>query len=121
MEVRGKVWGSTTPLFCKNNVEIHRIEGKKGGFCSLHRHKYKFNRFLVEKGVLKVTISKDYGSGILDDVTVVGPGQQTTVWPGEFHSFEVLEDCVAFEIYWVELDPDDIERETVGGIKNEDR
>lgn len=73
--------------------------------------------FFVERGRLKVTITKDYGSGILDDVTIIGPGEQTIVPPGEFHSFEVLEDCVAYEIYWVELDPDDIERETVGGRK----
>ena len=115
MEVQGKIWGQTTPLFNKNNVEIHRIEGRKGGYCSKHVHASKYNRFLVESGRLKITITKDYGSGILDDVTVIGPGEQTTVAPGQWHQFEVLEDCVAFEIYWVELDPDDIERETVGG------
>jgi mannose-6-phosphate isomerase-like protein (cupin superfamily) len=119
VEVRGKIWGSTTPLFCKNNVEIHRIEGKKGGFCSWHCHRSKYNRFLIESGRLKITISKDYGSGVLEDETIIGPGQQTTVAPGEYHKFEVLEDCVAFEIYWVELDPGDIERETVGGIQND--
>ena len=117
MEIKGKIWGKTSPIFCKNNVEIHRLEGKKGGFCSRHRHWAKFNRFFVERGKIKVTITKDYGSGILDDVTIIGPGEQTTVSPGDLHSFEILEDCVAYEIYWVELDPDDIERETVGGRK----
>lgn len=116
MEVQGKVWGKTTPLFCKNNVEIHRIEGRKGGYCSKHYHASKYNRFLVESGKLKITITKDYGSGVLDDVTIIGPGEQTTVPPGQWHQFEVLEDCVAFEIYWVELDPNDIERETIGGF-----
>jgi quercetin dioxygenase-like cupin family protein len=116
MEVQGKVWGKTTPLFCKNNVEIHRIEGRKGGYCSRHLHVFKYNRFIVESGKLKVGILKDYGSGVLTDETIIGPGEQTTVAPGQLHWFEVLEDCVAFEVYWVELDPYDIERETVGGI-----
>jgi len=121
MDVQGKIWGSTSPLFYKNNVEIHRIEGNKGGFCSWHKHEAKYNRFFVESGVIKVTIQKDYGSGILEDETIVGPGQQTTVDPGQFHKFEVLEDCVCYEIYWVELDPNDIERLTVGGVREEEK
>lgn len=117
MEIQGKVWGSTSPIFHKNNVEINRIIGKKGGFSSFHCHKHKFNLFFVESGVIKVTIQKDYGSGVLEDETIVGPGQQTTVPPNQFHKFEVVEDCVAYEIYWVELDPNDIERLTVGGFR----
>ena len=38
--IQGKVWGSTGPLFFKNNVEIHRIEVVKGGFCSKHKHEH---------------------------------------------------------------------------------
>jgi mannose-6-phosphate isomerase-like protein (cupin superfamily) len=117
MEIQGKVWGSTSPLFCKNNVEIHRIEGVKGGYCSWHKHLAKYNRFFVESGIIKVTVQKDYGSGTLEDVTILLPGQQTTVAPGEYHKFEVVEDCVAYEIYWVELNPKDIERLTVGGAR----
>lgn len=118
MDIQGKVWGVTTPLFCKNNVEIHRIEGKKGGFSSWHKHNAKYNRFWVESGSIKVSIQKDYGSGTLEDETILFAGHQTTVAPGDFHKFEVLEDCVVYEIYWVELDPGDIDRLTVGGIKD---
>lgn len=121
MEVCGKIWGITSPIFCKNNVEIHRIEGIKGGFCSWHKHQSKYNRFFVESGLLKVIVRKDYGSGELEDETILTAGQQTTVSPGEYHKFEVLEDCVAYEIYWVELQEGDIERLTVGGVSKEDR
>ena len=38
---QGKVWGQTQPLFNKNNVEIHRIETNKGGYCSKHKHEFK--------------------------------------------------------------------------------
>ena len=118
MDIQGKIWGSTSLLFCKNNVEIHRIQGNKGGYCSWHRHQSKFNRFFVESGIIKVTTQKDYGSGVLEDETILLPGQQTTVSPGQYHKFEVIEDCVAYEIYWIELDPNDIERLTVGGNKD---
>ena len=35
--------------------------------------------------------------------------------PGEYHRFTALTDCVAYEIYWVDLSATDIVREDVGG------
>ena len=111
--IQGKVWGSTQPIFLKNNVEIHRIETNKGGYCSKHKHEHKYNAFLVEKGKLKITTWKnDYD---LIDVTIVEAGQITTCKPQEYHMFEALEDSVAYEIYWVELLERDIVRENHGG------
>lgn len=113
MNIQGKIWGNTKRLFMKNNVEIHRIEVNEGGFCSKHKHIHKFNAFFVESGKIKVKIWKnDYD---LVDETIICPGDMTTVAPGEYHQFEVIESGVAFEIYWVELSKDDIERESVGG------
>ena len=111
--IQGKVWGETQPLFCKNNVEIHRIEVNKGGFCSKHKHQYKYNAFFVDSGCLKITAWKnDYD---LIDETLVKTGQITTCPPNEYHKFEALEDTVAYEIYWVELNEKDIIRENCGG------
>ena len=111
--IQGKVWGSTKPLFCKNNVEIHRIETNKGGFCSKHLHKHKYNLFYIESGKLKITAWKnDYD---LIDETIISAGEATCVPPGEYHTFEALEDTTAYEIYWVELSSKDIERENCGG------
>ena len=56
---QGKVWGSTQPLFNKNNVEIHRIKTNKGGYCSKHKHEHKYNCFYVERGLLKITVWKN--------------------------------------------------------------
>lgn len=113
MNIQGKVWGKTQELFFKNNVEIHRIETKKGGFCSKHKHEHKFNAFFVESGKLKIKIWKnDYN---LIDETIISSGEMTVVKPGEYHIFESLEDTIAFEIYWVELERNDINRESVGG------
>ena len=111
--VQGKVWGETRPLFCKNNVEIHRIEAKEGRYCSKHKHEYKYNAFFVESGCLKITAwNNDYD---LVDETLVRAGQITTCPPQEYHMFTAMEDTVAFEIYWTELNEKDIVRENCGG------
>jgi len=112
---RGKIWGNTSTLFDKNNVEIARIEVNKGGYCSKHIHKYKYNLFFIESGSLEVTIYRNDADTILEDVTVLKSGDSTYVEPGVYHMFRALEDTVAYEIYWVELDPNDIVRESVGG------
>ena len=112
MNKHGKIWGSTQTLFSKNNVEFHRIEVNKGFECSKHKHNHKFNAFYIEKGCLKVKIWKnDYD---LVDETIIKTGEMTTVKPGEFHLFQSLEDTIAYEIYWVEIEDDDIQRETCG-------
>ena len=109
----GKVWGVTRKIEANPFFELHRIEIKAGGYCSKHKHKYKWNGFYVESGRLEVRVWKN--SYDLVDATVLGPGEYTVVMPGEFHMFSCLEDCVCFELYWAKFDPDDIERETIGG------
>ncbi len=116
--IQGKVWGITQELFFKNNVEMHRIEVKKGGFCSKHKHEHKYNSFFVESGKLKIKIWKNAYN--LIDETILTPQCMCIVSPNEYHLFECLEDTVAFEIYWVELDRKDIDRENIGGINETD-
>lgn len=111
----GKFWGNTSALFHKNNVEINRIEGSKGGYSSEHMHKAKFNMFYVESGKLCITVWKD-PSGKPDE-TILLKGDITVVPPEVYHKFKVLEDCVAFEVYWTELREDDIIRKNSGGVK----
>ena len=111
----GKVWGNTQKIFARNNVEFHRIFVKEGGYCSNHCHKHKHNGFWVERGALSVEVAKnDYG---LVDVTLLMAGDYMEVAPGEFHRFKALQDTVAYEIYFVELDANDIVREDHGGVK----
>ena len=56
MNKHGKVWGNTKNIFCKNNVEVHRIEAQKGGYSSKHKHNYKYNAFFVERGRLIIYV-----------------------------------------------------------------
>lgn len=113
MNIQGKVWGQTQTLFLKNNVEIHRIEANKGGYCSKHKHEHKYNAFFVERGQLKITIWKnDYD---LVDETIISEKEMSIVSPNEYHKFEAIEDTVAYEIYWTTIDTQDIVRESCGG------
>ena len=108
----GKVWGQTELVLANGVLEFHRIEARKGGVCSKHRHKWKWNGFFVESGELIIRVWKnDYE---LVDETHLKAGDFCQVKPGEFHQFEAVEDTVAFELYWAQFDHDDIERETVG-------
>ena len=112
--ISGKVWGNTECVFKHNNVSIHRIEIKSGGTCSKHYHLHKYNRFFVENGSLKILVwQKDYN---LIDETILSPGQSTEIKPGLFHQFIALENTVAYEIYYSELDEEDIIREGVGAL-----
>lgn len=115
MNIQGKVWGTTSSLFSKNNVEINRITCDYDGYCSKHKHISKYNMFFVEKGSLEIRIWKnDYD---LVDKTILKEQQSCVVEPGEFHIFKCLEEnTVAFEIYWVEIDKNDIERSGSGGV-----
>lgn len=108
----GKVWGETRLIDSNAALEFHRIQVVPGGVCSRHCHRFRYNGFFVESGRLLIRVWKnDYD---LVDETVLGPGEYTRVAPGEYHQFEALEPTVAFEIYWVEMPPVDIQRDTPG-------
>jgi len=116
---RGKIWGNTQQLFCKNNVEIHRIEVKRGGYCSKHKHQSKINMFYVEEGKLEIIIFRKDANRIIEDKTVLNDGDMTYVEPGLYHMFKSPVDTIAYEIYWTEIEENDIERENVGGINGD--
>ena len=111
----GKVWVFTELIDSNNYFEFHRIEIKKGGVCSKHLHKHKWNGFFVESGKLLIRCWKnDYN---LTDETILEKGEYTKVPPGEKHQFEALEPTICYEIYWANFDHNDIERDSVGFSK----
>ncbi len=119
MNIQGKVWGLTQHLFAHNDVSIHRVEIKAGGFCSKHKHEHKWNAFFIESGELEVAVWKnDYD---LTDKTLLKAGEITKVPPGEFHKFHntSTNTCIAYEIYWSQLDEGDIVRVDVGGTSEQ--
>jgi len=113
----GKVWGLTEELLANGVLEFHRIEVKAGGFCSKHKHRFKWNGFFVESGSLQIRVYKEAYD--LEDDTVLNEGDFMQVPPGEYHEFRALEDTVAFELYWAEFNHQDIVRENHGGVASE--
>jgi mannose-6-phosphate isomerase-like protein (cupin superfamily) len=112
----GKIWGQTELIHANGVLEFHKIDFKAGGVCSKHKHNFKWNGFYVVSGRMKIRVwQKDYD---LVDETILGPGDFTRVKPGLMHSFEGMEDGVAFELYWAEFNHDDIQRESVGHFKS---
>ena len=112
----GKIWGQTELIEANGSCEFHRIDFVKGGTCSKHKHEYKWNGFYVMSGEMKIRVwQKDYD---LIDETILKAGDYTAVKPGLYHSFEGLEDGVAFELYWAEFRHNDIQRESVGHLKS---
>ena len=61
---------------------------------------------------------KDYG---LCDSTHLVDGEMSIVPPGEEHMFVAHQDTEALEIYWAELNHNDIQRQSVGGMSEEIR
>lgn len=112
--IQTKIWGTTSEIFSKNNVEIHRLEIKKGAFCSQHFHKIKFNGFFCESGEVDITIWRPDSD--LIDITTLQNGAYTTVEPGVYHKFTAKTDSIIYEIYWTEISKDDIYRRNFGGI-----
>ena len=108
----GKVWGTTELIEANGALEFHKIEMIKGGVCSKHLHRYKWNGFFVDSGSMLIRVwQRDHD---LIDETILKAGDYTKVKPGLYHQFECLTSGVAFELYWAEFNHDDIERRTVG-------
>jgi mannose-6-phosphate isomerase-like protein (cupin superfamily) len=113
--VTGKVWGRTQPLHKCAAVEVHRVSIAPNSHCSLHMHRWRRNDFFVLSGRLTIEVQKvDYP---LTDKTELGPGDYTSVAPGEYHRFVSGDEPVeALEIYYPEpLNAEDITRADHGG------
>ena len=112
----GKVWGTTELIEANGTLEFHRIEMEAGGVCSKHLHRYKWNGFYVESGVMRVKVwQRDYS---LIDTTTLKAGDYTKVKPGLYHKFECVESGVSYELYWAEFNHNDIVREEQGFMGN---
>ena len=110
----GKVWGSTEVKIATPMFEMHALTILPKHQCSLHKHNQKWNAFVVVSGRLFIDVLKnDYP---LTDTTELGPGETTTVKPGEHHRFRTGDEpCIAYEFYYPEPLSEDIVRKDAGG------
>ncbi len=110
MENIHKIWGERRRIHLDDKNEIDLLYLKKNTFCSTHTHKYKNNKFILISGNVVIETEFDKANlGSNDEWTVLAPNK---------HRFVVLENSVMIEMAWVfddTIDPEDINRESLGG------
>lgn len=116
-EIIKKAWGTSELVFIDETHELRRIHIEKGGYCSLHKHSAKFNFFWIEEGKLELTIfTIDRDTEPRQHVErkiIIGDQlelQKYTVYPNVKHKFLALEETIAYELYFMRVNPDDIYR-----------
>jgi len=77
--------------------------------CSWHSHKETWNQFFVVKGEVGIKTDKGYTTNLRE-------GQSFTVEPRVKHEFQTFYDsAIVEEIAFVRYNPNDIDREALGG------
>jgi len=109
----GKIWGETNLVFSNNNVQINQIHIKKGGRCSKHMHNHKNNIFFIQSGELLIEQWTKEG---LVDSTILKTEDKMEISSQVFHRFTALADTMALEIYYQDIEDDDIIREDTGSM-----
>ena len=108
MERTLKTWGQKWAVFQNDLCEVSILYLQPNQRCSWHTHQTKFNQFFVIEG--QINIKHEWG------IAHVGKGQIFTTRPGEWHEFQTMDTpAVIQEIMYVKYDPEDIQREKLGG------
>ena len=108
MERTYKTWGQKWNIFQNDLNEVSYLDLQPNQRCSWHRHDTKSNLFFVIEGVLHV--KTEWGTAN------VAEGEIFTTRPGDWHEFQTGDSgCRVIEVMFVKYDPEDIEREKVGG------
>jgi len=107
MKRQKKVWGERWLIRQDSTHATSLLILKKGYRCSWHVHQTKWNLFVVIEGRVGIVTA--------DGETVLGPGEEFTIGPNEFHEFRVYTDGMMIEEMYVEYDDEDIDRTKLGG------
>lgn len=115
MEWVDKVWGKTRELIDSPFYSRHELEVVAGGYCSLHFHRDRANRFYVKSGAIEIVEM----FGPFSARTRLGPENTYDVPSLVPHMFIVLENGLVFEEYYPDrggkVRRDDIVRLIEGG------
>lgn len=125
-----KDWGIVEHVFQSSDAAISYLQIRANTFCSIHRHRHRYNQFTVIRGTLHVS---DFGDGETPELPGYNPtqlyipektiklerGDSFIVPPDVWHQFVAYVECHVVETYWTidnsPVDIDDIDRRTRGG------
>lgn len=102
-KVTQKVWGWSELQVESNLCQVHRIDIRPGGFCSIHQHDRKHNVFTLVKGKLHIRLwdeNVDLGVEAMRTIVLASPGDTYDVGPAIVHQFYAPEYCMAIETYY---------------------
>jgi len=107
MEKIEKTWGDTRLIFDNGSIHIYIANINKNQSSSKHYHEHKNNIFYLQSGLLKV-IKWEEDNSLIEHV--LQPGDSIDIKNGIKHQFFSLEDSVLVEIYYTNLNHEDIIR-----------
>lgn len=116
MNKEGKVWGENILIFKNDSVQVNQIYIKRGGRCSKHMHNHKNNIFFIQSG--RLLVEKWCENNIVDQ-TILESRDMLNIPSQTYHRFTAIEDTQALEIYYLNIDIEDINREDQGCIVKE--
>jgi mannose-6-phosphate isomerase-like protein (cupin superfamily) len=116
-----KPWGATRRVHRCNDFHVDEIDVQPGGYCSVHKHLAKHNRFTVTSGRLLVLASPHSGHMERADYYDLREGDVCFIPSGRWHVFAALwGPARAVEVYTKAGNPvcleGDITRACVGGL-----
>lgn len=116
-----KIWGRTRELVDSPFYSKHELEVVVGGFCSIHYHRWRANRFTVVSGEIEVV--EFYGPQLVR--VRLGPENTYDVPSLVPHMFIVYRSGVVFEEYYSDrggqVRRDDIVRLIEGSRRDPDQ
>ena len=101
MQLIEKPWGKEEILQINSKYMVKRLTMYKGHRCSLQYHLKKIETIFVLKGKLNILSGKNKDS--LESV-IYKDGQFITLFPGDIHRMEAIEDCIYLEASTPEID-----------------
>jgi len=121
MDWTAKVWGRTRELVHSPFYSKHELEVLVGGFCSLHYHRQRANRFLILSGVIEIV--EMFGPVI--SRRKLGPENTYDIPSLVPHLFIVHQPGIVIEEYYPDrggvVARDDIVRIVEGGLVQADK
>lgn len=115
IERKDKPWGKAYPIDDGPYHEVLLLEIHPGGYCSIHEHATKLNKFVVVSGELIVT----WWHEGQERRAVLTTLETITLPCGTRHRFEAITDCLVIETYYPRFGAgeNDIVRWELGGKK----